>query len=74
MLESSTHAFRIDCQHHISARARAAEHAKRADRAWVSMFGMSFTYAVFAEGADIYGARTRVLEQLAACGSNCPWA
>ena len=29
-----------------------------------SMFGMSFTYAVFGEGTDIYWARTRVLEQL----------
>ena len=29
-----------------------------------SMFGMSFTYALFDEGADIYWARTRVLEQL----------
>ena len=29
-----------------------------------SMFGMSFTYAIFDEGADIYWARTRVLEQL----------
>src|SRR5262245_50499222 len=29
-----------------------------------SMFGMSFIYAVFGEGTDIYWARTRVLEQL----------
>jgi Cu(I)/Ag(I) efflux system membrane protein CusA/SilA len=29
-----------------------------------SMFGMSFAYAIFEEGADIYWARTRVLEQL----------
>ena len=29
-----------------------------------SMFGMSFTYALFEEGTDIYWARTRVLEQL----------
>jgi len=29
-----------------------------------SMFGMSFTYALFADGTDIYWARTRVLEQL----------
>jgi copper/silver efflux system protein len=29
-----------------------------------SMFGMSFTYVLFAEGTDIYWARTRVLEQL----------
>src|SRR5688500_1453727 len=28
------------------------------------MFGMSFTYALFDEGTDIYWARTRVLEQL----------
>jgi copper/silver efflux system protein len=29
-----------------------------------SMFGMSFTYALFGEATDIYWARTRVLEQL----------
>src|SRR5829696_7155253 len=29
-----------------------------------SMFGMSFTYALFDEGTDLYWARTRVLEQL----------
>jgi copper/silver efflux system protein len=29
-----------------------------------SMFGMSFTYALFDDGTDIYWARTRVLEQL----------
>ena len=29
-----------------------------------SMFGMSFTYALFGDGTDIYWARTRVLEQL----------
>src|SRR6187431_3252732 len=29
-----------------------------------SMFGMSFTYALFGEGTDIYWARTRVLKQL----------
>jgi copper/silver efflux system protein len=29
-----------------------------------SMFGMSFTYALFNDGTDIYWARTRVLEQL----------
>lgn len=29
-----------------------------------SMFGMSFIYAIFDEGTDIYWARTRVLEQL----------
>jgi Cu(I)/Ag(I) efflux system membrane protein CusA/SilA len=27
------------------------------------MFGMSFIYAIFGEGTDIYWARTRVLEQ-----------
>ena len=29
-----------------------------------SMFGMSFTYALFGDGTDTYWARTRVLEQL----------
>jgi copper/silver efflux system protein len=29
-----------------------------------SMFGMSFTYAIFSDGTDAYWARTRVLEQL----------
>lgn len=29
-----------------------------------SMFGMSFVYAIFDEGTDIYWARSRVLEQL----------
>jgi Cu(I)/Ag(I) efflux system membrane protein CusA/SilA len=29
-----------------------------------SMFGMSFVYAIFGEDADIYWARTRVLEQI----------
>ena len=29
-----------------------------------SMFGMSFTYAIFGDGTDIYWARTRVFEQL----------
>ena len=29
-----------------------------------SMFGMSFVYAIFDDGTDIYWARTRVLEQL----------
>lgn len=29
-----------------------------------SMFGMSFVYVLFGQGADIYWARTRVLEQL----------
>ena len=30
-----------------------------------SMFGMSFTYVIFGDGADIYWARARVIEQLA---------
>lgn len=30
-----------------------------------SMFGMSFVYLIFEDGADIYWARTRVLEKLA---------
>ena len=29
-----------------------------------SMFGMSFTYALFDDGTDIYSARTRILERL----------
>lgn len=29
-----------------------------------SMFGMSFIYAIFEEGTDVYWARTRVLEQM----------
>ncbi len=29
-----------------------------------SMFGMSFVYAIFEDGTDLYWARTRVLEQL----------
>src|SRR5262245_257656 len=29
-----------------------------------SMFGMSFTYALFGDGTDIYWARTRILERL----------
>ena len=49
---------------HLSARARAAEHAGRRTVRGYSMFGMSFTYALFGEGTDIYWARTRVLEQL----------
>ena len=36
-----------------------------------SMFGMSFTYAIFGEGTDIYWARTRVLEQLGRSSSSC---
>jgi DNA-binding transcriptional ArsR family regulator len=35
-----------------------------------SMFGMSFTYALFGEGTDIYWARTRVLEQLGRCDAS----
>lgn len=30
-----------------------------------TMFGMSFVYAVFKDGTDIYWARSRVVEQLA---------
>ena len=37
-----------------------------------SMFGMSFTYAIFEDGVDIYWARTRVLEQLGRVGSLMP--
>jgi Cu(I)/Ag(I) efflux system membrane protein CusA/SilA len=37
-----------------------------------SMFGMSFIYAVFDEGTDIYWARTRVLEQLGRVQQNLP--
>src|SRR5215213_5908508 len=37
-----------------------------------SMFGMSFTYAVFAEGTDIYWARTRVFEQLGRAQQQLP--
>ena len=37
-----------------------------------SMFGMSFTYALFAEGTDIYWARTRVLEQLSRVQQQLP--
>jgi Cu(I)/Ag(I) efflux system membrane protein CusA/SilA len=36
------------------------------------MFGMSFTYALFAEGTDLYWARTRVLEQLGRASSALP--
>ena len=32
---------------------------------------MSFTYAIFGEGTDIYWARTRVLEQLGGSSSSC---
>ncbi len=37
-----------------------------------SMFGMSFIYAIFDEGTDIYWARTRVLEQLGRVGQVLP--
>jgi Cu(I)/Ag(I) efflux system membrane protein CusA/SilA len=37
-----------------------------------SMFGMSFTYALFGEGTDIYWARTRILEQLARVQQQLP--
>ncbi|MBI5645345.1 MAG: efflux RND transporter permease subunit [Ignavibacteriae bacterium] len=37
-----------------------------------SMFGMSFVYVIFNEGADVYWARSRVLEKLAAVQSAMP--
>ncbi len=37
-----------------------------------SMFGMSFIYALFDEGTDIYWARTRVLEQLTRAQQQLP--
>ena len=37
-----------------------------------SMFGMSFTYAIFGDGTDIYWARTRVLEQLGRAQQQLP--
>jgi len=37
-----------------------------------SMFGMSFTYALFGEGTDIYWARTRVMEQLGRVQQSLP--
>ena len=37
-----------------------------------SMFGMSFTYALFGEGTDIYWARTRVAEQLGRAQQSLP--
>jgi Cu(I)/Ag(I) efflux system membrane protein CusA/SilA len=37
-----------------------------------SMFGMSFTYALFNEGTDIYWARSRVLEQLSRAQQQLP--
>ncbi|MCC6522222.1 MAG: efflux RND transporter permease subunit [Polyangiaceae bacterium] len=37
-----------------------------------SMFGMSFVYAVFEEGTDIYWARSRVLEYMSSIQSRLP--
>lgn len=37
-----------------------------------SMFGMSFVYVIFADGTDIYWARSRVLEYLSKIGSKLP--
>lgn len=37
-----------------------------------SMFGMSFVYVVFAEGTDLYWARSRVSEQLATVRTRLP--
>ena len=37
-----------------------------------SMFGMSFIYAIFGDGTDIYWARTRVLEQLGRVQQSLP--
>ncbi len=37
-----------------------------------SMLGMSFVYAVFEEGTDLYQARSRVQESLAGLGSRLP--
>ncbi len=37
-----------------------------------SMFGMSFTYALFDEGTDLYWARTRILEQLGRVQAQLP--
>ncbi|MDP2276571.1 MAG: efflux RND transporter permease subunit [Archangium sp.] len=37
-----------------------------------SMFGMSFVYAIFEDGTDIYWARTRVLEQLGRVQASLP--
>lgn len=37
-----------------------------------SYFGLSFVYVIFADGTDIYWARSRVLEYLAQIGENLP--
>jgi Cu(I)/Ag(I) efflux system membrane protein CusA/SilA len=37
-----------------------------------SFFGASFVYVIFADGTDIYWARTRVLEYLSAASRNLP--
>jgi Cu(I)/Ag(I) efflux system membrane protein CusA/SilA len=37
-----------------------------------SMFGMSFIYAIFEDGVDMYWARTRVLEKLASVQTSLP--
>jgi Cu(I)/Ag(I) efflux system membrane protein CusA/SilA len=37
-----------------------------------SMFGMSFVYAIFEEGTDVYWARSRVLERLSSIASRLP--
>ncbi len=37
-----------------------------------SMFGMSFIYAIFEDGTDIYWARTRVLEQIGRAQQTIP--
>jgi len=37
-----------------------------------SMFGMSFVHVIFEEGADLYWARSRVLEYLSAIGAKLP--
>ncbi len=37
-----------------------------------SFFGLSFVYAIFEEGTDIYWARSRVMEQLASDGQALP--
>ncbi len=37
-----------------------------------SFFGVSFVYVIFEEGADIYWARSRVLEYLSAAARNLP--
>ncbi len=37
-----------------------------------SMFGMSFIYAIFEDGTDIYWARTRILEQIGRAQQSIP--